>query len=104
MEALKRLLHAEYFNNMPLKLSWEGGYGCEECVFGTLLDNPEDVWNDPSEARYNCSLVPKSDERRKDYVWGENPICEIKDWQAKARDELEQFKKDLADLPMLEFL
>ncbi len=44
------------------------GYSCLDCPLGTMVEPMEEVWNDPSEAHYDCEVLDK--------VWGEYAPCE----------------------------
>lgn len=54
---------------------------CYGCPFGSLVEPPHEVANDPEEAHYDCSLIGRR-------AWGEEPACEVADWTRRAREEL----------------
>lgn len=73
--ALKHLLTAQGFIK-PAE--------CWGCPFGKPKDLFEHlaITGDPAKQEYLCGLLSKT-------VWGTEPKCEMSDWQARARSELE---------------
>ena len=70
------LCHARHVDMPPIP----DATGCAACPFSEAkVDvNPAD----PDEGIYRCLLTKRED------VWGEEPVCSLEDWQARARDEL----------------
>jgi hypothetical protein len=55
-----------YYNS---KLTIESSGSCEYCPFDAkTVENPNEIYNDPSEAHYICPLLNKT-------IWGEEPEC-----------------------------
>ena len=61
-------------------------WGCSECTFARpsvdALGEKDINSCDPDEGHYDCLLVGQ------ERVWGENPSCDLKDWQNRAALEI----------------
>lgn len=74
-------------------------FECCDCPFSRVDPNSEPPnYADPGEGNYLCDLLGEAEVSRRNNnarcwtyrlptVWGENPKCTLKDWQAAARGE-----------------
>ena len=74
------------------QMTYEGGVNgtCDGCPFATVpLDASgrvdHNVWNDPTEAYFRCSLPGRDHEA---VVWGEYAPCTEEEWAAAALEAL----------------
>ena len=101
LELVRIVLHR--LNDTSYSYS-EGGVGgtCYQCPFATepldMLGNiAHDVWNDPTEAYFKCSLPGRNNE---EVFWGEYAPCIESEWADAALEaltEYEQNKKKLEE-------